>query len=406
MKKILIALASLLFINNGIACTTAIISGKYTNDGRSMMWKLRDSDYEKNKMMFFDDGKFDYIGLVNSKDINGEQIWGGANSENFAIMNSASFNVNINDTSSKKDLEGYFMKLALQKCATLQDFENLLDTLSKPMGLSAHFGVIDGIGGAAFYEVNNYSFTKFDANNSAQAPHGYIIRTNYSFTGKKDIGYGFIRYQTAQSLFYQADATNELNYKTIIQKFSRCFKHPILNKDFREEYKTVRDGEHFINSGDLITRNSSVSAILVHSAKANETKDLATIWTIVGYPNTCIALPLWVRGGKKLPKVLLANKLGNAPLNNMSLKLKEQCYPIKRSSGSKYLQISKLFNSDNTGIIQKIEPVENKIFKATEKKLKQWRKTSPKPKKIKEYYNELDSIIIETYSKKFEILSE
>ena len=129
--------------------------------------------------MFFDDGKYKYIGLVNSEDVRGKQIWGGANSEGFSIMNSASYNVNINDTSSKKDLEGFFMKHALQKCATLQDFENLLDTLSKPMGLSAHFGVIDGKGGAAFYEVNNYNFIKFDANNSTQAPHGYIIRTNY-----------------------------------------------------------------------------------------------------------------------------------------------------------------------------------------------------------------------------------
>ncbi|MCK5823241.1 MAG: hypothetical protein KAG95_04500 [Bacteroidales bacterium] len=406
MKKTLIALTFFLFINNGIACTTAIISGKHTKDGRSMIWKLRDSDYEKNKMIFFADGKYKYIGLVNSKDIKGNQIWGGANSESFAIMNSASYNVNINDTSSKKDLEGYFMKLALQKCATLKDFENLLDTLSKPMGLSAHFGVIDGRGGAAFYEVNNYNFTKFNANNSAQAPYGYIIRTNYSFSGKKDAGYGYIRYQTAQNLFYQAGATNELNYKTIIQKFSRCFKHPILNKDFREEYKMMNDGEHFINSEDLITRNSSVSAILVQGAKAKEAKNLATIWTIVGYPNTCIALPLWVRGGENLPNVLVANKLGNSPLNNMSLILKKECYPITRASGNKYLQISKLINSDKTGIIQKIEPVENKIFEATEKKLKQWRKSPPKQKEIKNYYNELDSIIIETYSKNFGIVSE
>ena len=50
MKKILIIAISLLLTNAGIACTTAVISGKYTKDGRPMIWKLRDTDFLKNKM--------------------------------------------------------------------------------------------------------------------------------------------------------------------------------------------------------------------------------------------------------------------------------------------------------------------------------------------------------------------
>ncbi len=402
MKKVIPIALFVFMVQTGVCCTTAVISGKYTKDGRPMIWKLRDSDYLKNKMMYFDDGRYDYIGLVNSEDIVGKEVWGGANSTGFSIMNSASFNVNINDTTSKKDLEGFFMKRALQECATLEDFELLLHKLPKPMGLAAHFGVIDAKGGAAFYEVNNYNYTKFDANNPVEAPNGYILRTNFSYTGKKDTGYGFIRFQTAQAIFYQAESMGQLSYQKIIQDFSRCFKHPVLDKDYRDEFETIPEGEHFINSGDLITRHGSSSSILIQGVKPEESGDLTTIWATIGFPNTCMVIPVWVGGGNNLPK-LVASTSGNAPLNEMALKLKEQCYPIKRSSGYKYLQISKLINSERTGIVQKIEMAEKTIFLKTEEQLSNWRKGNCNEKEIAGYYNWLDEFVSETYFNEFGI---
>ncbi len=404
--KILWIVFALMISGKAISCTTAVISGKYTDDGRPIIWKLRDSDYVENKMMYFEDGRYTYIGLVNSSDIEGKEVWGGANSVGFAIMNSASSNVNLNDNSSKVDLEGVFMKKALQTCATLEDFEKLLEKTEKPMGLAAHFGVIDAKGGAAFYEVNNYTFTKFDANDDAIAPDGYVIRTNYSFTGGKDEqgGYGYIRFITEQDIFYRAKLTGQLNYKTIIKDFSRCFKHTLLNKDFRSEYEQIRSGEHFINSEDFITRNRSVASLVIQGVTKDEPKDLATIWTMVGYPNTCMVIPTWVRGGKNLPKMLLANESGKAPLNTTALKLKEQCYPITKGSGNKYMQISALINSENTGITQLIESAEDKIITATETKMESWTKNTPKKEEIEEFYNWLDTYTKETYESNFGVI--
>lgn len=144
-------------------------------------------------MRYFTDGKYPYLGLINSSDTEGKNVWAGSNSVGFAIMNSASFNVNEKDSVDIENQEGAFMKLALQTCASLAEFEELLNTHPRPMGLAAHFGVIDAHGGAAFYEVNNYTWTKFDAN---EAPEGYVLRTNYSETGTPDVGYGFIRRKT------------------------------------------------------------------------------------------------------------------------------------------------------------------------------------------------------------------
>ena len=165
---------------SSMACTTAVISGKSTKDGRPILWKHRDSESYQNKLRLFNDGAFTYVGLINSNDNKGDQIWGGNNEFGFAIMNSASFNLREDKDAKFKDQEGVIMKKALQSCKTLEDFEKLLSNLPKPMGLEANFGVIDAKGGAAYFETNDNGFVKFDANDNKVAPNGYIIRANYS----------------------------------------------------------------------------------------------------------------------------------------------------------------------------------------------------------------------------------
>ena len=145
------------------SCTTFIMSGKYTLDGKPLLFKNRDTDEMQNSLVFFNDGKYKYIGLVDGNTDWDKMVWGGYNEAGFAIMNSAAYNNNIGDTTKFKDQEGIIMKLALQTCKTLADFEKLLTSLPRPMGLDANFGVIDAFGGAAFYETGNYRFVKFDA---------------------------------------------------------------------------------------------------------------------------------------------------------------------------------------------------------------------------------------------------
>jgi hypothetical protein len=406
MKKFfVVCLVAFMLIADALACTTAVISGKYTSDGRAMIWKVRDTETLNNRMMYFADGKYRYVGMVNSEDVEGEQVWGGANSAGFAIMNSASFNVNLDEKGDgiPHDREGVFMRKALADCASLEDFEQLLKSTPKPMGLAAHFGVIDALGGAAFYEVNNHTFTRFDANNPADAPNGYIIRTNFSFTGKKDVGYGFVRYQVAQDYFFAADAQGKLNYQTLIQDFMRCLKNPVLKRDYRDEYSRIPAGHHFVNSDDLTSRHGTSSAILIQAVKPGEPTDLATIWTTIGFPHTCLTIPVWVREGNQLPKMVVKDATGNAPLNRMAMQLKDECYPMKRSDGSRYLMISKLFNLEKSGYVQLLEPVEGEVFKATEEKLTHWRKNQPKAADVVAYYNWLDAWIAKTYSEIFDV---
>ena len=136
MKYLTIKLSivlSMLFLvfntENIYSCTTAVISGKYTKDGRPMLWKNRDTWAINNVLMYFEDGKYPYLGLVNSKDIEGKSVWIGMNSTGFAIMNSASYNLNLNSDAKNIGTEGRIMKEALATCSTLEEFEEVYERL-------------------------------------------------------------------------------------------------------------------------------------------------------------------------------------------------------------------------------------------------------------------------------------
>ena len=402
-KYILITTILLMFGIQAFACTTAIISGKYTKDGRPLLWKLRDTDKHQNKLMYFTDGKYNYIGIVNSIDITGKEVWAGSNSTGFSIMNAASYNVNIENPNEFKDQEGKIMKLALQQCATLNDFEELLNNLPKPLGLATSFGVIDAQGGAAYYETDNNGFVKFDANDSRVAPQGYLIRTNFSFTGKKDLGYGYIRYQAAQELFSLADATENINYKTIIQEFSRSFYHSLLKKDYAKDIEKYSNSPFFINSEDLITRQSSTSSMIVRGVKKGESAEYTTIWSIIGYPHTTIAIPVWVKGGKNIPKILQANKNNISQICDNGLKLKARCYSINRGSGKKYMNISAIINKNGTGIQQKLVPIENKIIEQTNIKFNEWKHNKFNSENIQKFYSWMNDTITAEYQNIFDL---
>jgi len=401
MKKIVLIASTFLISWQLFACTTAIVSGKYTKDGRPILWKLRDTESFHNKLQHFTDGEYNYIGLINSDDATGEMVWGGFNSTGFAIMNSASFNTNLDDTSKFQDQEGIIMKMALQRCATLEDFEEMLKNLPKPMGLNANFGVIDANGGAAYYETDNYTFVKFDANDAVVAPNGYLIRTNYSYTGKKDIGYGFIRNETAVEIIDEADATQTLNIRSFIKNFSRSMHHSLLDID----YGTVipkQESNYFINSGDFICRHGSASSIIIEGVKKDEDPRLTTFWSMISFPLTTVAVPVWITDKGTLPETCIAATNENALLANYAMALKDKCYPVKRSSGYKYMDLAAYQNS-NGGIKEKINRIEGVIIQKTEHYLTNWRESKFKEKEVIEFYNWVDNYIKSSYQKEFNL---
>jgi len=404
LKKILLILIILIF-NNTYPCTTAIISGKYTKSGRPLLLKHRDSGFEQNRLMFFNDGKYKYIGLVNSEDVNGKEVWGGVNSEGFAIINSASYNLKPDsDTTTAVDNEGIVMKLALQQCVTINDFKELLKSLKKPLGVEANFGVIDAHGGAAYFETNNFSFNIIDVNNKKIAPFGYVIRTNYSFVTNRSDGYGYIRYNTANQLFYNAAMEDNLTVEFILQDVSRSLKHSLLQNDLKENIIFSNEVSKIIPFQDYIPRHNSCATVLIEGVKPDESPELATLWTILGFQLTSVAIPTWVEAGKELPKILISDNSGNAPLCEKALALKKNLFPFKYGNGSRYIDISKLINKEKTGYLQLLKPLENEIISNSKIKLKKWREENNIPaEEVHNLYNWINKKVSKFYKENFDL---
>ncbi len=196
-----------------------------------------------------------YVGLVNAEDSEGKEIWAGFNSAGFAIINSESYNLNVGDTTRLRDMEGVLMKKALKQCASVDEFAEFLEKYKKPRGVRANFGVIDAHGGAAYFETGNFGFKKIDVNDPAIAPFGYIIRTNFSATGVPDAGYGYIRYEAANTLFSGAAASGNLTHKFILQKVSRSLIHSLTGVNLYQDIPSD-DRAHYVFFEDFIPRNS------------------------------------------------------------------------------------------------------------------------------------------------------
>lgn len=400
-KKFLLLLSAtwlmMFFISPSWACTSIIVSGKATPDGRPLMWKHRDTSTPYNHIVFVNDpGKLSYMGLINS-DESDKGIWIGTNEAGFSIMNTASYNLK-NDTITVMDHEGKLMREALKVCRTIADFERFLDTLSRPMRVEANFGVIDAFGGAAYYETDNWKYIKKDVNDPALAPKGYLVYTNFSTEGRKEEGYGYIRYNTATALF-AGMKKEEFTPQRIFQNLSRSFWNSFLGIDLKtKEFDPNRRTGWFVEQ-DFIPRRESTASIVIQGVKPGTNPDLTTMWAALGYPPAAVAVPLWLKMGAAQPAEVLYNEtVKTAPLCRYSSDLRDKLYPIHYGNGQKYLHWALLYNDAGTGYMQTVEKAENRVFElydAHQKAIEKGGKLNPG--EVTALYKAIFPIVEQTY---------
>ncbi len=331
-----------LFYSYSTACTSAIITGKVTANGKPLLWKHRDTGQEQNRIAYFTTGKYAFLGVVNAPD-KGGVAWAGTNSTGFSIMNTASYNLK-DDHVKEMDLEGKLMYRALEICASLADFERLLDTLTRPMRVEANFGVIDAMGGAAYYEVNNHSWIKVDANDLSVAPGGYLIYTNFSYTGRINEGMGYMRYQTAVDLFQKKATVGGFTPRWIFEEASRSFYHAFLGMDLRDPAFSPQKANGWFPDQDFIPRRSSTCSIVIEGVKEGEDPLETIMWTVMGYPPAGVAIPLWVQMGKNQFDLLLGQGEKNqSPLCEWAVTLKHRAFPKTRGNGPRYIHFSDIY---------------------------------------------------------------
>ena len=334
-------------------CTSAVVSGRVTPDGRPLLWKHRDASDLNNRIVHFEaeGGKLEFVGLVNGIDTVANEVWAGYNTSGFAIMNTASYNLK-NDTSSLSDREGIVMKQALGECRTVEDFARLLDSLPRPIGVEANFGVVDALGGAAYFEVNSYEVFRYDVKDS---PDGYLLRTNYSVSGRPNEGYGYIRYDNAARLFSRAASECSITPEWISGVCSRSFYHTLLGRDFTTDTWVVDQ--------DFIPRRSTSASVVIEGVKSGESPVFTTMWTMLGYPPCSVVLPVWIGCEYGVPTLLQGSEDSvRSPLCEWSNRLKNKVFSLERGSGPHYLHMALLYNPEGNGYAQRLLSLEKEIY--------------------------------------------
>jgi hypothetical protein len=374
-----------------LACTSAVISGKATPDGRPLLWKHRDTGSLENKLVYIAEKGYAFMGVSNVSDTQNRDIWMGMNESGFAIMNTASYNINESIPKElEEDSEGRFMRLALETCASVNDFEVLLQVSSGQWGLAANFGVIDADGNAAFFETGYDQYVKYDVNDPETAPAGYLIRTNFSVAGKTDKGQGYIRYDATTALFEGRDAFTP---EFILKHGTRNLNHGVMKNHIGNmRLPKNREDRHLLAFQDYITRYWSASVCVMQGVRPDEDPENSVLWTVMGFPLTAMSVPVFFASREVLPKVISAPP-GELPfMAEAALKLKQDLFPLENDDHENYIDAAKLLNRKKDGYLQIVEKRETEIIGRFQEV-----KEKPDPASIQAYYEWLDTYVRDVY---------
>ena len=312
-------LLTLLFSLRAAACTTAIVSAEASATGRPLIWKQRDADNEQNIMVHIRGGKYAYTALFATTDTLHARAYSGINEAGFAISNNLSYNFpSLLDSPTQN---GELMAKALAECSSLADFTAFLDAWKQPRGISANFAVIDAHGGAAYFEVSDTSWVRFDV-----PAGGYLYRTNFSLSGEENAGGGYVRYQTIA--------------KRMEKRGSKKFDAGFFLREGRSFINVLQGGDALrfrydglLNEHDFIARDCSVASVVIEGVAPGEDPSSGMMWCAVGWPPSCYAVAVWVAAGDNLPAPVTSEA------NQVSLELKKSVRAFPWEGGEKYLKV-------------------------------------------------------------------
>lgn len=232
------------------------------------------------------------------------------------------------------------MAQALQTCRTVDDFEQLLRRLPRPMGVRTNFGVIDAHGGAAYFETCDYSFVRYDA---ADARQGVMVRTNYAYSGTPDEGMGYIRHQNVVDLLQAQIDTGSLTPASLTEGVSRSFYNSLTGFDMAES------SDSWAVDQDFVPRYSSTASIVVEGVLPGETADTQVMWANIAYPPCSYVVAVTNSEVPPCVDATAADGTARAPMAVEVTELKALVFPVSRGSGSRYINLEALrpINEEN-----------------------------------------------------------
>jgi len=367
LLKIIVICSFLLTSLQLHASTIGMISGDVTVDGHPLLVKNRDNSANPNQEFFYNStGPYHYISVTYAGVT--DQAYAGVNDQGLAIVNADAWN--LPETVPGPDDDGAIIDLGLRTCATLEDFQEIMDSTDVTgRTLATMYAVIEASGNGAIWECADYFHYRFDLDDTTAAPNGYMVRANFAYEGGS-YHLGQHRHDTFLAILDSASALNIITHDFV----SMNIQQNIINEE-NNPYPLPYTGREnaaqpygFFHTHDAINRDITRSGCVVQGVIDGEDPMLATLWALVGEPIAVPALPLWVKA-ESVPLEF------DGPQYSM-INLKSQAfteYLYEREIDDDLIDTWKLVDETGIGLLPYIDSLEAVAAAAGDSALALWR---------------------------------
>jgi len=332
-----------------------------------MLWKNRDVSLPEQEIVYFAGEPYSFVSIVTAGDTT--QAWGGVNSVGFMIEDAT--NLNTADTVAGAEDDGTILKLALRTCSTVSQFQSILDSTSVVGHTQpAIFGVIDAQGGASVFETFAHNYVRYDAADTNDAPHGFLVRSNFSYAGSTSGRIGVWRHDRAKELIEAAAEGDSLNVHYVCRTVARDLRTNAVFNPYPLPYEGQQGGLPWgwISTYGAVCRRLSVSGCVIEGILPGEDPLLSTMFAFPMAVQYGVAIPFWVLAGDTPPEV---NGDSTAPLCDEGLRIKTlgQHTPGFIDTLDTYI----LVDGHGGGVHVMTFPLEDSILARTDSALAVWR---------------------------------
>jgi hypothetical protein len=280
MKRFFLALTALfLLCGEGYACTSAIVAAQRSSEGVPILWKHRDNSFDNTRIEYVDEYGYAYTAVTKNMEGGGKYVYAGINEAGLGFITTATSNmpaatVEEYKACKRRRMRGGTTWNGLTKCATVDEFEELLRKTKRGRKSKSNIGVADATGAVAYFEVWDLDYRRYDANDSGN--NGFDVRANFSHAGNPEKkGASERRYNlimremgkhkgdfTPQGLIGYSRSYNSIKYGNVLASEERyvCANHTVPRASTVGSFVVVCDGE---NPRMLAINGHSVSGLAV-----------------------------------------------------------------------------------------------------------------------------------------------
>ncbi len=360
-------------------CTIGVFGPEITADGRPILWKNRDVTNFDQKFVYYGSYQRDGISTIpfmgNVYRADTTRVYMGVNQAGFAIGNADSFNLE-DSLYNQGIVDGVLMRLALESCRTLRDFEALLDSTNNIGRESCwNFAVFATDGRCAMYECANYSYLKFTLEDTERVNQGFMIRANYSLSGG-NLFEGRGRFKQAVALTESRLQSEPIDVAFVLQDLARDLHNSIENPyplPYNGNQGGAPPGYIYVQQVTISNKWTS-SAVVIRGTRPEEDRSLATTFAMLGTPVLTAAYPLWVKSGT-VP--LYLNRPQGAPMYEYCWERRQRLFD--NFDFPYHLNSEGLLDDSYKGIFSYTLPLESWGIEQADELLESWYQSPPEP---------------------------